>query len=52
MADQIVINTGPVIAFARPDALDVLRQLPIQFACPREVEEETKAGAALGYRVV
>ncbi|MBN1341151.1 MAG: hypothetical protein JXQ73_00625 [Phycisphaerae bacterium] len=52
MDDRIVINTGPLIAFARADALDVLRQLPIQFICPREVEQEIKAGAALGYPVV
>ena len=52
MADRTVINAGPLIAFARAGALDVLRQLPIQFVCPREVEEEIKAGAAFGYRVV
>jgi uncharacterized protein len=52
MADRIVINTGPLIAFARADSLDVLRQLPIQFVCPSEVEEEIRAGAALGHSVV
>ena len=52
MADRIVINTGPLIAFARADALDVLDQLPIQFVCPPEVAQEIRAGAALGYPVV
>ncbi len=52
MADRIAINTGPLIALARADALDVLSELPIEFVCPREVEQEIKAGAALGYPVV
>ena len=40
MAERIVINTGPLIALARMDALDVAGQLPYQFICPSQVREE------------
>ena len=49
MADRIVINTGPVIALTRADALEVLARLPLEFVCPPQVEDEIKSGAALGH---
>jgi predicted nucleic acid-binding protein len=52
MVERLVINTGPLIALARMDALDVIDQLPLEFSCPREVREELDADAAQGYAVV
>jgi uncharacterized protein len=52
MADRLVINTGPLIALARMDALDLIGQLPIGFLCPTEVKDELDEGAALGYEVI
>lgn len=52
MAERIVINTGPLIAFARMDALDVPGQLPYEFICPGEVREELDEGASLGYQTI
>ncbi len=49
MADRIVINTGPIIALTRADALEILVRLPLEFVCPPQVEEEILAGAALGH---
>lgn len=48
MPDLIVVNTGPIIAFTRADALDILVRLPLEFICPPQVEDEIKTGAALG----
>lgn len=52
MAERIVINTGPLIALARMDALDVPGQLPYEFICPTEVREELDEGASLGYQTI
>jgi predicted nucleic acid-binding protein len=52
MAERIVINTGPLIALMRMEALDVPRQLPYEFLCPLEVQAELDAGAASGHAVV
>jgi len=52
MAERIVINTGPLIALARMDALDVIGQLPLEFLCPAEVKDELDEGAAQGYRLI
>lgn len=52
MAERIVINTGPLIALARMDALDVPGQLPYEFICPRQVREELDDGASLGYQTM
>jgi predicted nucleic acid-binding protein len=52
MAERIVINTGPLIALARMDALDVPGQLPYEFICPTEVREELDEGASLGYAAI
>ncbi len=52
MAEPIVINTGPLIALARMDALDVIGQLPLEFICPAEVMDELDEGAAQGYKLI
>lgn len=52
MAERIVINTGPLIALARMDALDVPGQLPYEFICPSQVREELDEGASLGYQTI
>ena len=52
MAERIVINTGPLIALARMDALDAIGQLPVEFLCPSEVRQELDEGAAQGYAVI
>ncbi len=40
MAERIVINSGPLITFARMDALQILDQLPFDFLTPKEVRDE------------
>jgi hypothetical protein len=52
MAERIVINTGPLIALARMDALDVPGQLPYEFICPNEVRAELDEGASFGYQTI
>jgi predicted nucleic acid-binding protein len=49
MADRIVVNTGPLIALARGEVLDVIGTLPLEFVCPPEVRQELDDGAAKGY---
>lgn len=45
MAERIVIDTGPLVALARTDVLDVIGGLPLAFVCPSEVRAELDAGA-------
>lgn len=52
MAERIVINTGPLIALERIDALPIVEQLPYEFLCPAEVRAELDAGVFLGHRAV
>ena len=49
MAERIVVNTGPIIAFGRADGLAILERLPFEFVCPPQVEAEIRAGAAFGH---
>ena len=49
MPDRIVINTGPIIAFIRADAVEIIARMPLEFSCPPQVEDEIRAGAALGH---
>ncbi len=51
MAEQIVINTGPLIALGKMDAFDAVAKLPFEFICPAQVKDEIEAGAARGYAV-
>lgn len=44
MAEKIVINSGPLIALVRMNALDILDQLPFEFYTPKEVVNELNAG--------
>jgi predicted nucleic acid-binding protein len=52
MAERIVINTGPLIALARMDALDAIGQLPLEFICPVEVRDELDEGVVQGYPLI
>ena len=47
-----MINTGPLIALARMDALDVIGHIPLKFICPAEVRDELDEGAAQGYPLI
>ena len=48
-AEQLVVDSGPLIALARMDALGVVGALPLDLICPREVRVELDAGARQGY---
>lgn len=52
MVDSLVINTGPLIALAKADALDLAGQLPYRFLCPAEVRRELDAGTAAGHQAI
>jgi predicted nucleic acid-binding protein len=47
--EALVINTGPLIAFARGGVLDEVGRLPLRFLCPTEVQEEIKQGVTAGH---
>ena len=49
MAERIVVNTGPLIALARIEALDVVGRLPFEVICPQEVRDELDQGAEIGH---
>jgi len=49
MPERIVINTGPLMALARMDVLDVVGRLPFEFVTPREVQAELDEGVRLGH---
>lgn len=51
MNEQIVINTGPLIALGKAGALEVVERLPIAFYTPRQVLTEIIAGSSLGHPV-
>ncbi len=51
MIEKIVINTSPLIAWEKMQALDLIARLPFEFVCPIQVEAEVLAGAAKGYPV-
>ena len=51
MNKRIVINTSPLIAFGKMQALDLIRRLPFEFVCPPQVQTEIAAGATRGYPV-
>lgn len=46
---ELVVNTGPLIAFARGGVLDLIGQLPLVLICPQEVRDELDAGEGAGY---
>lgn len=48
MVDRVVINTGPLIALAAADALEIAGQLPLQLICPAEVQRELFGSGAPG----
>ena len=48
MSERIVINTSPLVALFKAEALDVAGQLPFEFIRPPQVREELDAGTMLG----
>jgi predicted nucleic acid-binding protein len=49
VAEAIVVNTGPLVAFARIGCLDLIGRLPYEFLSPVEVWQELDGGRALGH---
>jgi hypothetical protein len=49
MPEPLVLDTGPIIALARADALDVAARLPFEFVAPLEVRVELDDGARRGH---
>jgi len=52
MAERLVVNTGPLIALQRADALDVVGRLPFEFFSPIEVRDELLEGVRYGHAPV
>jgi predicted nucleic acid-binding protein len=51
MAERIVLDTSPLIAFGQMSFFDIAAQMPFEFVCPAEVAAEITAGNAKGYPV-
>ena len=51
MNKKIVVNTSPLIAWEKMQAIDLIGKLPVDFICPAQVQAEILAGAAKGYPV-
>lgn len=51
MNDAIVINTGPLIALAQANALEVVRQLPLRLVTSEAVQREYLRGVELGHQL-
>jgi predicted nucleic acid-binding protein len=49
--ELLVVNTGPLIALGRVDALEIVGKLPIKFVAPSQVAGEIEAGSRLGHPV-
>lgn len=47
--ERIVVNTGPLIAWALIDAIEIPGMLPYEFYCPAEVRYELEQGESRGY---
>lgn len=52
MDKRIVINTGPLIALMRMDALQIPAELDLEFVAPDEVSRELEAGIGAGHAPV
>src|SRR5262245_5686946 len=52
MLDRLVIDTGPLIALAHADALDIAARLPLELLAPDEVAAELEAGRSAGHVAV
>ncbi|HEX3529684.1 MAG TPA: hypothetical protein VH988_21715 [Thermoanaerobaculia bacterium] len=46
MAEPIVVNTGPLVSFARIGCLYLIGHLPYEFFSPVEVRQELDEGRA------
>ncbi len=52
MDRKIVINTGPIIAFTKMGALEIIGNLPYEFISTPQVYSEIQAGSAKHHSVV
>lgn len=52
MDKRIVVNTGPLIALMRMEALEVVAKLDLVFVAPDEVRFELEAGTVAGHPAV
>lgn len=52
MAERLVINSGPLIALARAEALEVAAHLELELLCPPQVRAELDVGEAQGHPAV
>jgi uncharacterized protein len=50
--EELVVNTGPLIALGKIGVFDLIKRLPMRFSTPRQVADEIEAGARLGHPVV
>ena len=49
--ETLVINTGPLVALGRVNALDIVGQLPFRFITPTQVADEIAEGTRRGHPV-
>lgn len=49
MAEDLVVNTGPLITFDRIGCLDLVGRLPYRFLCPSQVRSELDRGEVKGH---
>jgi hypothetical protein len=49
VAEPIVVNTGPLVSFAKIGCLDLIGRLPYEFLSPAEVWQELDEGRAVGH---
>ena len=52
MDKRIVINTGPLIALMRIQALEIVEQLDLEFLAPEQVRHELEQGTQAGHPLV
>jgi predicted nucleic acid-binding protein len=51
MAESIVVDASPIIAWGKMGALDLVSQLPFRFISPAQVRIEVDTGTSKGYPV-
>ena len=52
MSEIIVTNTSPLLTLSKMRAFDLIGDLPLEFVCPEEVENEIMAGAEKNFDVI
>jgi hypothetical protein len=49
VSERIVINTGPLISLDRIGCQEILAELPYEFLCPEQVQQELAEGEKAGH---